>query len=617
MKKARVLSLLLALVMGLSLLPPTAAAEDTTASVLKLTKTTGTVNVNKSSGKAITLRSDLRLYNGYHVTTGQSSYAWINLDNTKLLKEDAASEVEVRKQGKKLEVNLSAGNVFFDVSEKLGSDESLNISTSTMVAGIRGTSGWVEIESRTQSRFYVLDGSVQCTVSDPVTGQRKLETVDAGEMVECVVNEAGDGENDRCDIIRQEFEVSDIPGSVLTQLVEDVPLCDRILEDSGMDVLAELAKTAGGDPSGRTPDGSAASPEVLGQAQAQQARDEAETAEKLKEIQEEQDKQENSVASDVKWWEPLKATYANGTLTISGKGAIVENFSEFRQNLFSTSRVVIEEGVTSIETSAFFEGKFETVTIPKSMTYINPNAFYMCNVLKDVYYNGTKVEWAMVTGGSYAVNITTPTLRVVTIHCSDGIFTYTVTFDPNGGTVTPATATTGEDGKLASWPTPTREGYTFKGWYTAAEGGSQVTTNAIFIDDTTLYAQWTQNSAVGNVTGRIAGTTLYITGSGPMEDFNGSGAVPWYNRRKEITSTVISDQVTSIGGWAFYDCANLTSVTIPTNVTIIGESAFCNCTSLTDIYFGGTTAQWNTLAAAAGVPSGVTVHCSDGDRTTT
>lgn len=489
MKSKRILSLLLALVMCLSLLSPAAAAEGTTASVLKLTKTTGTVNVSKSSGKAITLRSDLRLYNGYHVTTGQSSYAWINLDDTKLLKEDTASEVEVRKQGKKLEVNLSAGNVFFDVSEKLDSDESLNISTSTMVAGIRGTSGWVEIVSRTRSRFYVLDGSVQCTVSDPVTGQRKLETADAGEMVECVVYEAGEGENDRCAIIRQEFEAGDIPGSVLTQLVEDVPLCDRILADSGMDVLAELAKTAGGAPSGRTPDGSAASPEVLGQAQAQQARDEAETAEKLEKIQEEQDEQANSTSSDVAWWGPLKAAYANGTLTISGNGAIAESFPAFRQNLLLISNVVIEEGVTSIETIAFFEGKFDRVTIPKSMTYIYPDAFYMCNALKDVYYNGTKAEWAKVTNGFNAVYHTTPTPRGVTIHCSDGIVTYTVTFDPAGGTVTPATAATGEGGKLAGLPTPTREGYTFKGWYTAAEGGSQVTTDSIFTHDATLYAQ--------------------------------------------------------------------------------------------------------------------------------
>ncbi len=43
-------------------------------------------------------------------------------------------------------------------------------------------------------------------------------------------------------------------------------------------------------------------------------------------------------------------------------------------------------------------------------------------------------------------------------------------------------------------PTPTRDGYTFKGWYTEAEGGTQVTNSTTFTarnNDTTLYAHWT------------------------------------------------------------------------------------------------------------------------------
>ena len=47
--------------------------------------------------------------------------------------------------------------------------------------------------------------------------------------------------------------------------------------------------------------------------------------------------------------------------------------------------------------------------------------------------------------------------------------------------------------------------------------------------------------------------------------------------------TVIPASVTSIGGYAFYDCSSLTSVTIPNSVTSIGESAFCNCKSLTSV----------------------------------
>ena len=48
-------------------------------------------------------------------------------------------------------------------------------------------------------------------------------------------------------------------------------------------------------------------------------------------------------------------------------------------------------------------------------------------------------------------------------------------------------------------------------------------------------------------------------------------------------TTIIPEEVTSIGGCAFYDCDTLTSVTIPNSVTSIGDSAFRNCDKLTSI----------------------------------
>lgn len=68
--------------------------------------------------------------------------------------------------------------------------------------------------------------------------------------------------------------------------------------------------------------------------------------------------------------------------------------------------------------------------------------------------------------------------------------TYTITFNPNGGTVSPTSGTTGTDGKLASLPTPTHATDTFTGWFTAATGGNAVTTNTVFTSNQTIYAQW-------------------------------------------------------------------------------------------------------------------------------
>lgn len=50
-------------------------------------------------------------------------------------------------------------------------------------------------------------------------------------------------------------------------------------------------------------------------------------------------------------------------------------------------------------------------------------------------------------------------------------------------------------GKLGVLPTPVRDNYTFKGWYTEPEGGTKVSSSTVVTSDTavTYYAQWTSN----------------------------------------------------------------------------------------------------------------------------
>lgn len=67
---------------------------------------------------------------------------------------------------------------------------------------------------------------------------------------------------------------------------------------------------------------------------------------------------------------------------------------------------------------------------------------------------------------------------------------YTITFNANGGACTTASVRTDLDGKIATLPEASRDGYTFRGWFTAASGGEQVTTETVYSADTTLYAQW-------------------------------------------------------------------------------------------------------------------------------
>ncbi|WP_295620694.1 glycoside hydrolase family 2 TIM barrel-domain containing protein, partial [uncultured Intestinimonas sp.] len=68
--------------------------------------------------------------------------------------------------------------------------------------------------------------------------------------------------------------------------------------------------------------------------------------------------------------------------------------------------------------------------------------------------------------------------------------TYTVTFDSMGGTAVEA-QTVEEGGKAAEPTDPTRDGYTFDGWYTDADCTEAYDFETIVTADITLYAGWT------------------------------------------------------------------------------------------------------------------------------
>jgi uncharacterized protein (TIGR02145 family)/uncharacterized repeat protein (TIGR02543 family) len=83
----------------------------------------------------------------------------------------------------------------------------------------------------------------------------------------------------------------------------------------------------------------------------------------------------------------------------------------------------------------------------------------------------------------------------------------TITFDANGGTVSPTSAKTDEDGKLESLPTPTMEGHTFYGWYTAQTGGTKVSDSRVFTANTRIYARWAGTQTISTFTDSRDGKT--------------------------------------------------------------------------------------------------------------
>ena len=139
---------------------------------------------------------------------------------------------------------------------------------------------------------------------------------------------------------------------------------------------------------------------------------------------------------------------------------------------------------------------------------------------------------------------------------------FTITFDPNGGEVAPTFGTTGQGGTLtAGLPTPTREGYTFVGWFTQIAGGTQVTANTTFNSDGTIFARWSLNryritfdATGGNVTPAFDSTgigwvlTYLPTPTKIGHSFNG-----WFtsaiNGEEITTNTVFSANATIFAQW--------------------------------------------------------------------
>jgi hypothetical protein len=93
-----------------------------------------------------------------------------------------------------------------------------------------------------------------------------------------------------------------------------------------------------------------------------------------------------------------------------------------------------------------------------------------------------------------ATTIQTATAASVTA-LFEAVVTCTVTFDAQGGSASPATATVTNGQAYGALPVPSRERYAFGGWWTAAGGAGSPVTAATVVTQTAnhaLYAKWTQ-----------------------------------------------------------------------------------------------------------------------------
>ncbi len=148
------------------------------------------------------------------------------------------------------------------------------------------------------------------------------------------------------------------------------------------------------------------------------------------------------------------AATAYGVMTTSSGGAPWSDYAS------SVKEARVSKGIKEILIGAFANcTNLTKVTFSEDITTIGRNVFFNCPALTDIYFEGTREQWEDV-----AIDSTNDSmLENVTVHCSDDVKTYTVTFLGYNGQV--LSEQTVNEGESATAPeAPSVDLYTFTGW---------------------------------------------------------------------------------------------------------------------------------------------------------
>ena len=203
------------------------------ATSMRLLRVEGTVNIETSNGGTKPVFDNIRFQSGDALNTGADGLASVGLDDTKIITLQNDSRAEFTKQGKHLELKLTKGAVFFNVTEKLQPDETFEIKTSTMTAGIRGTSGYVYYDESGRDALIITDGSVEISATNPVTGETKTAKVEGGQGA--TVYLYSDREENTVSFTLEEIGIEDLNDFTVHMIAENEELLNRVCDYTGWD----------------------------------------------------------------------------------------------------------------------------------------------------------------------------------------------------------------------------------------------------------------------------------------------------------------------------------------------------------------------------------------------
>ena len=144
------------------------------------------------------------------------------------------------------------------------------------------------------------------------------------------------------------------------------------------------------------------------------------------------------------------------------------------------------EGLLTIKPAAKYEDKSPTIDAGDTMSFELIGEVTDSVEGSDIKTN-LEVHYKGADGKSVSVNSADIVTKVTSLkNCI-------ITLNSNGGKA--INAVTVKEGKgVDSLPATVRDGYTFDGWFTAADGGDKVTAIDKVTNDVMLYAHWTANT---------------------------------------------------------------------------------------------------------------------------
>jgi len=242
----------------------------------------------------------------------------------------------------------------------------------------------------------------------------------------------------------------------------------------------------------------------------------------------------------------------------------------------------IPQGITAIESSAFYDCKFLTrVTIPDSVTSIGDCAFYLCSSLTSI-----SIPDSVTSIGNCAFYLCSSLTSVSIPDSVEQIGTnpFAACFELKTISVSPehpyfatidGVLFRKADKALISYPASISSST-----YTIPQGITAIGDSAFFYCDSLTSVSIPDSvTSIGDSAFFWCSSLTSVSIPDSVTAIGDSA----FSYCDSLTSVSIPDSVTSIGDEVFYSCSSLTSVNIPDSVTSIGDRAFCYCDSLTSV----------------------------------